>query len=116
MSRTCCEVLEDSVKQPTADVGNDNTEGAPDIITVGIELGMLRLTAAGEAAAGKVVEVAPTESGPEIGVAVIVLVVDGEFTEEIANDGCADVERSHGLGGLEETKQNFFLPSNPMLQ
>ena len=46
------------MKQPTADVGNDNTEGAPDIITVGIELGTLGLTAAGEAATGEVVEVA----------------------------------------------------------
>ena len=104
------------MKQPTADVGNDNTEGAPDIITVGIELGTLGLTAAGGAATGEVVEVAPAESGPESGVAVIVLVVDGEFTKEIADDGCADVERSRGLGGLEETKQNFFLPSAPILQ
>lgn len=104
------------MKQSTADVGNNNTEGAPDIITVGIELGRLGLTAAGEAAAGEVVEVAPTESGPECGDAGIVLVVDGEFTEEIADDSCANVERSRGLGGLEETKQNFFLPFAPILQ
>ena len=104
------------MKQSSADVGNNNTEGAPDINAVGIELGMLGLTAAGEAAAGEVVEVAPTESGPESGVAVIVLVVDGKFTEEIADASCADVERSRGLGGLEETKQNFFLPSAPILQ
>lgn len=108
------------MKQPTADVGNDNTEGAPDIITVGIELGMLELTAAGEAVAGEVVEVASTESGPESGVVVIVLVVDGEFTEETVDDGCADVERSRGIGGLGETKQNFpqtkLFPSAPILQ
>ena len=104
------------MKQSSADVGNNNTEGAPDIITVGVELDMLGSTASGEATAGEVVEVAPTESGPENGVAGIVLVVDGEFTEEIADDSREDVERSRGLGGLEESKQNFFLPSAPILQ
>ena len=78
---------------------------------------MVGLTAGGEVATGDVVGVAPAESGPaaESRVAVTVLVEDGEFTEEITEDGCVDVERSRGLGGLEVTKYNLFLPSAPIL-
>lgn len=42
----------DSVKQSTADVGNDKKEGAPNIITGDTELGTLGSIAAGEVASG----------------------------------------------------------------
>ena len=62
--------VKDSVKQSIADVGNDKTAGAPDIITSDIELGTFGSIAADEITTGDInltTDITLTESGPATG-------------------------------------------------